>query len=377
MKKKVVIIQDYNTPYRNELFNRIAEYEDIDLTLLYVSQKSENRQWQDHLESRFREVQVNCSVQTVDFETIRTRLDYTDFIRKIWSLDPDIVISQLGKLTVLIRYSMFWKRVPLVIWSEATMITEGGRNWFEKPYLKHHMHLAKAFLVPGRMAREYLEYCGFELQNRMFNAPNSVDECYCIAESDFANKFTPHAPVRFLFVGSFVERKGFHLVNAVFRRLRQLRTDFEFHVAGAGPIEPAAGMIHHGFVTKNESLELYRNSHIFLMPSLWDCNPLSVIEAAKTGNVIVASDGVGNHPELINGNGFVFAANHEDELFQACKTLLEKSNAELEAMGRRSLALSEPISHEASARSFHEAIACAFHESACSGRRIRAAGMSG
>jgi len=52
MKKKVIIIQGYNTPYRNELFNLIADYEDIDLTLLYISQRGENKKWKDDLPTR-------------------------------------------------------------------------------------------------------------------------------------------------------------------------------------------------------------------------------------------------------------------------------------------------------------------------------------
>jgi len=59
------------------------------------------------------------------------------------------------------------------------------------------------------------------------------------------------------------------------------------------------------FLKKEETARLYKNCHVFVMPSLADCNPLSFIEAAKAGNVLLASKGVGNYPELVNGNGYI------------------------------------------------------------------------
>jgi len=213
MKKKVIIIQGYNTPYRNELFNLIADYEDIDLTLLYISQRGENKKWKDDLPTRFREIQVKCKVSCVGYVEKETKLNYFDFIKKIVQLNPDVIISTLNKRTILINYVRFWKKLQLIHWSEATMVTERGINWFAKPYLKWHMNLPKAFLFPGRLAQEYHELCGFDVNNRMFFAPNSIDHIYNVTEEELAKKYACIKPLKFLFVGSFVKQKGFHILN--------------------------------------------------------------------------------------------------------------------------------------------------------------------
>lgn len=356
MAIKVVIIQGYNTPYRNELFNLISDYEDIDLNLLYVEQKGENRKWQDAYQIRFKEVQVKCTIEPINYTESLSKLDYFDFIAKVIRLKPDVVISQLCKYTILINYLMLWKRVELIHWSEATIVTAKGINWFSKRYLQWHIDLPKAFIFPGKLAREYHEYCGLDVENKTFYAPNSVDKTYTISEIEMVEKFTNIKPLRLLFVGSFVELKGFYILCSVFNRLKSNNFDFELHIAGDGPIQPVDGIINHGYLNKEMSIELYKSCQVFIMPSLWDCNPLSLIEAAKAGNVLVASKGVGNYPELIKGNGFVFEIGNEDDLYEQCVKLFSYSNTELMAMGEKSIELSSGISHSNTAQSFYDAI---------------------
>jgi glycosyltransferase involved in cell wall biosynthesis len=355
-KLNVVIIQGYNTPYRNELFNLIADHDDIKLTLLYVSKRGENKKWQDALPTRFKEVQVHCKIHPQSYVDKKTKLNYFDFLWKIILLDPDVVISTLSKKTILLYYVQFWKKVRLIHWSEATLVTEHGNNWYKKHYLKWHLKLPMAFLFPGRLAKEYHEHCGFDLINKTFYAPNSVDEIYALSERELEEKFANIRPLKFLFIGSFVENKGFHLLNSVFRRLTDANYDIELHVAGDGPLRPAEGIIDHGFLKKDEIAALNKKCHAFIMPSLADCNPLSLIEAAKAGNILLASKGVGNHPELINGNGYIFEINNEADLFTQCIKVIQASKEDLLEMGKRSVELAADITHENTARAFYDSI---------------------
>jgi len=73
------------------------------------------------------------------------------------------------------------------------------------------------------------------------------------------------------------------------------------------------------------------------MPSLADCNPLSFIEAAKAGNVLLASKGVGNYPELVNGNGYIFDIGNADDLFAQCIKVINANKEDLFKMGKNLL----------------------------------------
>ncbi|MBN2400395.1 MAG: glycosyltransferase family 4 protein [Candidatus Aminicenantes bacterium] len=355
-RTRVLIIQGYNTPYRNELFNQIADYNDIDLTLLYISKRGSNKEWRDALPTRFKEVQVQCKIKQISYVDKESKLKYIDFLKKVVLLNPDVIISTLNKNTILINYIHFWKKLRLIHWSEANQVTERGINWFKKRYLKFHLNLPLAFLFPGRLAKEYHEHCGFDLKGNVFYAPNSVDEIYSITKKELENKFANITPLKILFVGSFVENKGFRILNSVFTRLLEAKYDIEFHVAGDGPLRPEEGIIDHGFLRKEEIAALNKKCHVFVMPSLADCNPLSLIEAAKAGNVLLASKGVGNHPELVNGNGYVFEIDNEDDLYAQCVKLLQANKDDLLTMGRRSVKLAAGITHENTARAFHDAI---------------------
>jgi len=356
-KTKVMIIQGYSTPYRNELFNLLADYDDIDLTLLYISKRGEDRKWKDNLHTRFNEVHVKCKVHQLSYVVTETRLSYLDFIIKVLRVNPDVVISVLSKYTILIKYLLLFKKVRLIHWSEATLVKENNTNWFgRKQYLKWHQQLPGAFLFPGRLAREYHEYCGFALNDNVFYAPNSVDADYSITDDELLLKFTNNVPLKFLFVGSFIEPKGFHILNHVFERLQKQKYNIELHTVGDGTLKPNDDVINHGFLNKKEMIGIYKQSHVFIMPSLADCNPLSLIEAAKTGNVLVASKGVGNHPELINGNGYTFEIGNADDLFNKCEIIAGTSRNDLLAMARRSIELAEKISHKNTAAAFYDAI---------------------
>lgn len=356
LKTKVVIIQAYNTPYRNELFNQINYFDDIKLYLVYVGVKTADRQWDEQFESNFEEYQIKVNSKKISFEKNITKLNYIHLIKTISDINPDVIISQLGKQTILLRYILFWKKIKLVHWSEATYVTEKGINWYKKPYLKFNLNLVDSFLFPGKMAKEYHQFCGFNLNNEnVFYAPNSVDSIFNITEREFNHKFNQTIKIRFLFIGSYIHRKSFDVLNDAFSYLTNKYENIEFHIAGAGPISPIHGAINHGFVNKSQAVELYKQSHVFIMPSLWDCNPLSVIEAAKCGCILLLSDGVGNYPELVDGNGFVFERANKEAIIEAVENLI-KPNNELVKMANKSIELSASINHSNTAKAFYNAI---------------------
>ena len=95
---------------------------------------------------------------------------------------------------------------------------------------------------------------------------------------------------------------------------------------------------------------------MFIIPSLADCNPLSLIEAAKTGNNLLVSKGVGNYPELVDGNGYIFEIDNEYDLFAQCMKIITTNKDDLLRMGKRSIELASEITHQNTAKSFYEAI---------------------
>jgi glycosyltransferase involved in cell wall biosynthesis len=360
--RKVIIIQGYNTPYRNDLFNAINDFEDIELHLVYIGALSSDRKWDESLKRNFYEHQIKIGkVVHVNYETSISKIDNFDLIRVVYKINPDVIITHFGQISTKITLALqLILKFNLVSWTETTVITSKGFKALKK-YHKPFENIFKSYVVPGTLAKEYLEYSGFKLNiSNTFFAPNSVDEIFELAFEEVNNKYSPNRLIKFLFVGSFIELKGVSLLLEALEEISfsEANHKFEFHFVGDGPIPipEKPNYYVHGFLSKSQVIVLYKECHILVLPSLWDCNPLVVIEACKCGLVLMLSDGVGNYPEMINGNGIVFERGKISSMVTAFEYLLECGHEKLKEMAIKSLKISEYITHKNSASAFRKAV---------------------
>jgi glycosyltransferase involved in cell wall biosynthesis len=355
--KTIVIIQQYNTPYRNELFNQISSYKDINLYLVYISQRSLDRKWTEEFAVDFKEIQIKCKIKHLSYENNFSQINYFDLISKMYAINPDIIISVLSRITIILKYTIFWKKVKLIHWSEVTMAAAQGKKYHQSMYESIHKNYPSAYIFPGRLAFDFHKLCGLGLnKENVFYAPNSVDNCFSITKEEIEIKFNNPFKLKLLYIGSFIKLKNFDGLLNAFNIVMEKFSNVEVHVAGDGPIKPGNNIINHGFISKDDSVELYKSCHVFIMPSIYDCNPLSVIEAAKCGCALLLSDGVGNYPELIDGNGYVFERGNTSAIVGSLEKILTSSMSELKTMALRSSDLSLAHEHQNSAGAFYDAI---------------------
>lgn len=83
---------------------------------------------------------------------------------------------------------------------------------------------------------------------------------------------------------------------------------------------------------------LYRAAQLFVLPSLYDPNPLTVVEALHSGLSLLVSRRIGNLPEALRDgeNGFSFDPSSSDAMRAAARAAFGASTQTLAAMGRRS-----------------------------------------
>lgn len=107
-------------------------------------------------------------------------------------------------------------------------------------------------------------------------------------------------PMRVLFVGGDLARKGgLDLVDAI-RRLRQGGTPVEVDLVTRDDIAPESGIsVHHGLAPNSpELIQLYREADVFCLPTLGDCLPMVLSEAGALGLPLVSTD-VGAISEIV------------------------------------------------------------------------------
>ncbi len=149
------------------------------------------------------------------------------------------------------------------------------------------------------------------------------------------------APVRLLFVGALLEKKGVQVLLDAVARLQPV-LDLRLTVVGAGPAEVclrnrartlgcADRVDFAGEVTIEEELtRYYLDADIFVLPSLAEGVPRVVIEAMAHGVPVVTSN-VGGVPDLVRSevNGLLVAPGSQEELATAIERLA--SNPRLRA----------------------------------------------
>ena len=107
--------------------------------------------------------------------------------------------------------------------------------------------------------------------------------------------------VRILFVGGNLRRKGGdHLLEAFGRLRSEHQASVELHLVTTTDVSPADGVTVHSGMTPNspELIELYHRSDIFCLPTLGDCLPMVLPEAAAAGLALVSTN-VGAISEIV------------------------------------------------------------------------------
>lgn len=148
-----------------------------------------------------------------------------------------------------------------------------------------------------------------------------------------SNRKKKNDPFNLLMVGACIERKGiFYLVEALIKL-----KDLPIHLNIAGDyslkspyFKKIEKLIHryslqnnitfHGHVGKNQLIELYQESSIYVQPSLMEGYGMALVEAMANGLPIIASN-TGAIPEIIKKgiNGLLVESHDSDGLAQAIR----------------------------------------------------------
>lgn len=117
-----------------------------------------------------------------------------------------------------------------------------------------------------------------------------------------ASERDDHDPVRILFVGGDLRRKG---GDQLLEACRALRADpevpeIELHLVTPSPVSPEPGVLVHAGLTANspELIARYHAADVFCLPTRGDCLPMVLAEAAAASLPLVSTD-VGAIREIV------------------------------------------------------------------------------
>jgi len=105
-----------------------------------------------------------------------------------------------------------------------------------------------------------------------------------------------------------------------------------------------------GYVSHEELPELYRNSDLFILPSLWEGMSNTLLEALSSGLPVIVTD-TGGTAELVSDNGIVIPKQDSNAISGAILKLISDSQLRVQ-MGRKSREIACSYSWENVARQY-------------------------
>ncbi len=158
-------------------------------------------------------------------------------------------------------------------------------------------------------------------------------------------------PVKVLFVGGDLKRKGGPLLVEAFHALRPL--GIELHLVTRDRVAAEPGVFVHSRMEPNSAAlkQLYHDSDVFCLPTHGDCLPLVLAEAGAAGLPVVATDVAGIGEIVEDGiTGFLVPVGDASALTAALKALVANPELRLGQGARAAAAVAARFDAERNAR---------------------------
>jgi glycosyltransferase involved in cell wall biosynthesis len=339
---RTTILTSIMAPHRISLFNALASFEDIDLSVIYLARSDPSRRWLDHEdEMRFRHRVLR------EHGRIRRGESYlhvtTGLIGALRATRPQAVIvggwDQIAYHEARALCAVLDARI--LYWVESN--DRDRRD--DGPWLRRAkgrlLRGVDGVIVPGSASAAYVKALGAD-SGRVWFAPNAVDND--LFEQAAPDRATRTRPPRFLFVGRLESAKG---VAALLDAWQRVDTEATLTLIGTGSLDAAVRrrlersglsrveLVEH--LARDDLAVAYGDADVFVFPSVSDPWGLVLNEAMASGLPVIAASAAGAVDDLvIDGvNGIVVPPYDPGPLAAAIEALAVDRDRRLE-MGARS-----------------------------------------
>ena len=376
-KIKVGLVHNVPAPYREGLFKELSSLSEVELIVYYCADAEPGYELKWVIKPTGYKYEILPGITLGRHFHINPTI-----IDKIIKSAFDVIIvgGYAYATAVLTMMVAKFTRTPLILWSASSLLEENHKGRWLKDRIKFEIkkfliNLSDAYIVPGTMARRYLESLGV-CRQKIFIVLNSFD-------LDFFQKHSRLKPEQkknikkilginekkiILYVGRLVTDKGIKILLEAFSKITQKYRNVSLLIVGDGPekaelqklctAKKMERVYFAGLRQKEELPNFYGISDIFVLPSKGDAWGYAINEAMACGLPIITTNMVGAAYDVVKHgeNGLIIQDCTIDSLHGALETLLKYPEQKLREMGEASQRLIAPYTHKNSANRFLKAI---------------------
>ena len=236
---------------------------------------------------------------------------------------PFLLKNKLKNISIIQQHQLMgsWISIISKFLNNIPLYTRTGYDMYEfsikenkSPLKQNFYKLLTSFTLKNSDIYSVTSNCDYKFLSENFKTenmkikirPNWVD---IYSTKEFSSRYKN----KILTVGRMSEQKNyFYLLN----EMKHISKNFELDIVGEGPLiqklkkyskDNNLRVNFFGKISNEELLDLYQSYAFFVTASSFEGNPKTVLEAANSSCILIASD-IPNHRELIKSgeNGFLF-----------------------------------------------------------------------
>lgn len=207
-------------------------------------------------------------------------------------------------------------------------------TFYDAVYGKKLLKAADRIIAVCRFVKEDIAKYGID-KAKIEVIHNGVDtEFFKPSKKTFKEKYADKFDTLFVFLGRLIPQKGLpYLIDAMAEVAKEYPKT-GLLIVGKGKEKSKLerrvrrlaldkNVIFPGFIPEEQLPHVYSSADVYVLPSLWEVLPISLLEASACGAPLLASDAGGNPEVIENGvNGFIFKRGDTKALAQKMRTLI-------------------------------------------------------
>ena len=284
----------YLVDMANELISR------FDVYVAYGLREETPSDYADYFDKNVTLIKVENFARSVGLQDIKAFFELKRMQREV---RPDVIHLHSSKAGVLGRWAFNGKKIPLFYTPHGYSFLMSNQSKRKRDFYKfvEKVSAKRSCTTISCSAGEHKETLGLTKRATYVNNGINIRQLQQMAD---AVEKKEHSFTVFT-LGRICHQKNPELFNAIAESLPEV----QFVWIGDGELREklTAGNIQiTGWVDRKAAVQYAVNADVFLLPSLWEGLPMSLLEAMYLKKLCVVSDVIGNRDVIHTGeNGFV------------------------------------------------------------------------